>query len=323
MLTIKSHRSIFGFYLGLFFWCLFYFLMFLMIGGIFVHQYNSKEFETPNYGVLLLLGLILIGACYTIYKYFKKAPAIEVDNRSIAFEGSIYFWKDIEKIELTGKQPFLFLTNREGVLLKFKGQKERVFLDALYGNSYQIKQFIQSEIIDKVDYDPKKIIEANPLEIENDQFIKYKGLQFFNFRAIFLFGILIGLVYASILKIHSVGLLIFFVILGTLVFFGFSWFLYYFELSDQYFLVRNHDRFWVKEIYKLSDIREIVFEQEDRMPDCLRIITKDFKSELYPAASLRYKIWRKLKEDLEKKNIKVRNECIPDHEPFEFKFFND
>lgn len=29
-----------------------------------------------------------------------------------------------------------------------------------------------------------------------------------------------------------------------------------------------------------------------------------------------------LKEDLEKKGIKVRNECVH-YEPFEFKFFND
>jgi hypothetical protein len=74
-------------------------------------------------------------------------------------------------------------------------------------------------------------------------------------------------------------------------------------------------------VYRLSDIREVVFELPYKMPVSLRIITNDFESKLYPAATLWSKKWIELKDELEKKNIKVRNEGVY-YEPFEFKLFN-
>jgi hypothetical protein len=150
MITITSRRNIFGFYFTLLLWCFFYFVMALMIIGIFIHQYNSALFETRNYGLLPLLILIVIAAIYTTYKFFKTAPNIELDNQSITFNRSeTYFWKDLEKLELTGKRPFLFLTEREGVILKFKGKKNDYFwmictlilqrLKNLFNMSLQIK----------------------------------------------------------------------------------------------------------------------------------------------------------------------------------------
>lgn len=297
--------------------------MALMIGGIYINQYNSTVFETRNYGLLPLLILIAIAAIYTLYKFFKTAPNIELDNQSITFNRSeIYFWKDLEKLELTGKRPFLFLTEREGVILKFKGERERFFLDDMYANIPEIKKFIQFVIIDKVNYNGPEVIEPTAEEVTNQYFVVHKGNQFTNFHGILLWLIIGGLIYGSILNIEHWRMLIFFALFASILVLRLVWFLHYIELYDRYIRIRSHNLYWIKKLYRLSDIQEVVFEQPYKMPTCIRIITKDFESKSYPAATLWSKKWIQLKGDLEKKNIKVRNECVH-YEPFEFKFFND
>ena len=89
-----------------------------------------------------------------------------------------------------------------------------------------------------------------------------------------------------------------------------SWLMHYFKVSDKYFVVKNHNFFWKTKAYLLSDIDEVVFETQGKMPNCLRVITKNFKSKMYPAGTLRNKTWLQLKDKLEQYHIKVRNECI-------------
>jgi hypothetical protein len=109
-------------------------------------------------------------------------------------------------------------------------------------------------------------------------------------------------------------------IFGMFIFLLFAFRLYYFGLSDDYLAIKLHNIFWFKKFYRLSDIREIVFETHPKMPVCLRVITNDFESKMYPASTIWSKKWMQLKEDLESKGIKVRNECVS-YEPFEFKLF--
>ena len=59
-----------------------------------------------------------------------------------------------------------------------------------------------------------------------------------------------------------------------------------------------------------SEIEIIVFESQGKQPNSLRIITTNYKRKLYPAGTLNNKKWLEMKTELERKNIKVRNECI-------------
>lgn len=56
--------------------------------------------------------------------------------------------------------------------------------------------------------------------------------------------------------------------------------------------------------------QEIVFETQGKMPNNLRVITKDFRTKLFRAGTLTDKTWLALKDRLESKNITVSNECI-------------
>jgi hypothetical protein len=276
--------------------------------GLFVHLFNSNEFQTRNYGLIPMFVLILITAFYVIYKFIKYSPSIKLTENLVRINFVDYYWKDLEKIELTGKRPYIFLVQKEGMMLKFKDKKEITVLDDLYSNLDEIKLYIKNQIVDKNDQPITTVSKTEISEISHERFVNYKGNQFYNFRGITLWVIMGGLIYASLINInHPIALLALF-LMSCISFFGLSYFLYYFKISDNYLLVSNHNFFWVKKIYRLNDIKEIVFEQQDRWPNCLIVITSDFKSDFFPAASLLNKNWRQLKTDLENKDIKVRNE---------------
>ncbi len=96
--------------------------------------------------------------------------------------------------------------------------------------------------------------------------------------------------------------------------------MYYLGLTESELIIKRNNSPWFSEIYQLVDIREIVYERPFKMPVCLRVITNTYESKVYPAGSLWDKTWMQLKEDLEKKGIKVRNEAVS-YQPFEFKLF--
>ncbi|MCS3798874.1 hypothetical protein [Niastella sp. OAS944] len=86
--------------------------------------------------------------------------------------------------------------------------------------------------------------------------------------------------------------------------------MHYLKLSDSFLVVKNRNFFWKKDAYRLTDIREVVFETRYKMPICLRVITNEYNDKLYPADTLKTKTWLSLKTQLKNKHIKVRNECL-------------
>jgi hypothetical protein len=305
---------------------------------------HDEALSEIGYIIMLLMVVVLVfGAFYTTIRYFKNAPSISVNEESIAFGKAVYYWRELENIEMTGKQPFKFMwEKREGVLLKFKGQAEHYIFDDMYENTPEIKLFIQTIIqgeqisnsLNPHTFDNQSTQGSSYNSSDNKpdvasteptKFIYYKGYQLFCLEGIALWLFCGGAFYAALLGIfasdskQSAWLPIIFILI-FLPFFSAR--MYYFGLSEKYLLVKNHNFLWIKKRHELSHIREIVFEQKGKMPVTLRIICNDFTSKTYPAATLWSKTWMQLKADLEKKGIKVRNECVF-YEPFEFKLFND
>ena len=102
---------------------------------------------------------------------------------------------------------------------------------------------------------------------------------------------------------------VFSVIFSTILsYFGFGRGLYYFYLSPKYLVIIHHLFPWRKKAFEIADIREIVFETPYRESNTLRVITKDFISKKYTAGSLRNTTWKKLKKELKRLKIPVRDE---------------
>jgi len=297
---------------------------------------------------------------YTIFRYYKNAPHIVVNDNSISLNSRVYYWRDLEKIEMTGKWSFKFMAEqKEGMLLKFKGEGERFIFDDMYENSHEIKSFIETiasektapndisivkdvvetHIITPIDTNEVKPVLCSETDINkmtdvdlegqktSDGIQWFKGFPLCSFDGI-IFGVMILVMpilgIFSFIKVHDASSLTACIILTSLIFIFSSRRMHYFGISDRSLIVTSYHFPWLKRDYVLEDIKEIVFEQRSRLPITLRIINKDFTSKTYQASTLWDKTWMQLKTVLESKNIKVRNECVVyDDEPVRFKFFND
>jgi hypothetical protein len=135
----------------------------------------------------------------------------------------------------------------------------------------------------------------------------FKGIQITSLRGITLWGLIGLFVYMTInnSRPNTVGLMIFVFCFSAFWFVVHTYMMNYFQVSDNYFLVRNHNYFWKKKVYRIVDIKEIVFETQGKMPNCLRLITKDFKNKLYPAATLSDSTWLHLKANWRRIKLKL------------------
>ncbi len=252
--------------------------------------------------------MVIVGF-YTVIQYLKNSPTIYVDDQNIKFNDESRYWSEIEQISLTGKQPFKYIFNHdmEGISFKFKDGSIKYAYDSMYSNLWEVKSYIRQVTLDKKIYMPVIIEKSNSVSHETFDF--FKGSPIFSFRGVILWGF-IAFFFVMAFKDGEIKGLPIVVFINSLWFLLNSYFMYYFGISENYFIVKNHNFLWVNKIILLTDIEEIVFETRGKMPNCLRLITKDYKTKLYPAGTLTEGKWRELREKLNEKNIIVRNEIM-------------
>ncbi|QNF31990.1 hypothetical protein HUW51_04330 [Adhaeribacter swui] len=318
MKQITSKRHFLNFYLSIIFTV-------LLTGGFgifflldFIETYQSRALKSKEQLLPFFIFWLLFLAVYTIPRIYKNVPSIALDTEKITFKSfgqvETYFFKDLVAMELTGKKPFPYLYDfpMEGAQLTFKTGKVKYIFDGMYSNASLIKLYLQEAVLgEKVN--PDTLLNQDSSILEDENFTYFKGNQFTSLSGILLWVPII--VFASIpLRNLTAPSEAFLIPLAFMLFWflPFSWMMHYFGLSDNHLIIRNHTRPWVNRRYYLPNIREVVFEQEGKRPYSLRVITQDFKSKLYPAGTLRVKHWLSLKSELEKNNIPVRNECVPD-----------
>lgn len=280
--------------------------------------FKKEQIEQKDYLLPMVPTFLFFMAFYSVYAYWKNSPTIIIDphRKSITFGTETYYVQDIEKVTLTGKMPFRYIIRfpMEGASILFKNGVERFIYDDMYSNSWQIKKFIDQVVNNKIEETEREIksINKNPLRFEKEEL--FKGNPLTSLRGISLWGLIGFFVGMMIFKMKTppIGFLIFIFGFSAFWFVLHSWMMHYFGLTKEYFVIRNHNYFWMQKIYRIDDIKEIVYESQGRQPNCLRIITKDFKNKLYPAGTLRDKTWLYLKGRLESNGIIVRNECIYD-----------
>jgi hypothetical protein len=314
MTSIISKRHIYKFYLPLI-------LSTLCIVGFatgILWKYNTSvergALKTKEKFFPFLSIAIYAFAGYTVYRYMKNAPKITLNKKTISFNKQTFLLSDIKELTLTGKRPFKYAISvpMEAARLTFGDNTTKDIFDDMYANSWEIKSFLKQMVIDKSDLVVTEITPIEKIAVATNYYETFKGHQLLSFRGISLWGLLGVLMYmmVTIKRPNNTGAVLFVCGISLLWFVLFSYQMHYFEVSDNFFVVRNHNFFWKKKAYTISDIQEIVFESQGKMPNSLRIITKDFRNKLYPAGTLRNKDWLALKDKLEVHNIKVRNEVI-------------
>lgn len=316
MISITSKRHPLKFYTLLFVATLFFLGLgtMLVLSSIHVFQGNNvtaKAYFIP-FGALALYALAFI----MVSSYWKNAPKIILNQKSIQFGKEVFPFDDIRKVELTGKFFFkLILPFRmEGTAVYLKDGTEKVLFNDFYSNSAEIQYFLEQVLIKKVDFKPYSTKKVGRNDIRFETIETFKGNQFTSFRGIVTWSLILVLIFSFIFlsRNQSLSALTFAVTFGIFWVGINSWLLFYFGVSKDYLVVRNHNYFWMVKVFRLTDLKEVIFESEGQQPNCLRIITKDFKNKFYPAGTLRDHTWLEMKKLLESKGVKVRNECIPE-----------
>jgi hypothetical protein len=125
------------------------------------------------------VGVFLL-AFYTVYRYYKNAPKIRVDNSNISFNDKRFALSDLEHVELTGKRnfPYLFSFPMEATTLQFKGGETKYIFDDMYENSWQLKSFLKETIIDKTNFSVALVHHIDKSELDSEYYDTFRGNQF-------------------------------------------------------------------------------------------------------------------------------------------------
>jgi len=264
--------------------------------------------------MILFGGLVSVLGINMVCTYFKNAPKVIIDENTIKIAKESFDLNSIKKVILTGKIPFRFIINfpMEATKIEFNNGRTKVLFDDMYSNSHEVKAFLEQVIVKKQEFKTTPLKKVNVAELKLEDSEVFKGNQFTSFRGLSLWGLLITFSFLIIVEASSVNALalLFFAVFAVVWFLIHVRFMHYFVLTECFMVIRNHIFVQRKKVYHLSNVKEIVFETQGRQPNGMRIITTDFKSTLYPAATLKDSNWLKMKKKLELKGVLVRNECI-------------
>lgn len=319
MKIITTKRNLFKFYLTIVLATLFYVGLGCLMYSVFLDKIRETPVQTKSYFIPLLIIFFLFMAIYTIIKYFKQAPIIQVDKEKIKFGSKeTYDLKEIDEVLLTGKMPFKYfiLFPMEGGAITFKNETIKCFYDDMYSNTWQLKSYLDQVVNKKKEYNAYDNQKHERVTVSyNEEFI-FKNNQFLSLRGITLWGLVIPIIITLIVKGRDWQIAGHLFLIGFMIFWFFmsSWMMYYFVVKDDELIIKNHNYLWVKKVFQIDNIKEVVFESNGNQPNSLRVITKDYRNILYLAGTLNDKTWLSLKLKLEEKGIKVRNESIIEDE---------
>jgi hypothetical protein len=288
----------------------------LLVSGLFLIScgLDDKVTKISKPVMILFGGLVSIAGFSMVYTYFKNSPKVTIDENIIKIAKESFDLNGIKKVSLSGKIPFRFIINfpMEATKIEFSNGITKVLFDDMYSNSYEVKSFLEQVIVKKQEFKITPLIKVNVAELRLEDSEVFKGNQFTSFRGLSLWGLLVTFSFLIISEESSINALalLFFTVFAVVWFLIHVRFMHYFELTECFLVIRNHIVEQRKTVYHLSNVKEIVFETQGRQPNCMRIITTDFRSALYPAATLKDSNWLKMKKQLELKGVSVRNECI-------------
>lgn len=297
-----------------------YFLWFFSILEVESGRADSI-YKTPIYG-----SLISVAAVFgTIYHYLKILKKVRISDRGIhsqsLFKSEFIPWEKVRKIELLGKSNGNgFKAPLEATILELKDGKKFELLASFYKNIGALRKSLEQVAESLENEKPIKIspVEENPLanrkvNVDLDRMTKYSGNHLLSINGAMIYVWFSFSVYSIFWQnpyfpsLLSLSILI----LLSGFFYGFLGHqLHYFCLDKDHLVVKNHVWPWVHHVYRIDNIKQVVFEVPFRRSFSLRIITKDYQSRLFPAGSLRKKNWKALLNRLQDLGLDIRKESF-------------
>lgn len=285
---------------------LFFTAMSILFTWIFLKEFqrgNSKSFLL----IIFSIGTMILWF-YLTKKYIHLSSKIIANRNSIKIRKAEHNWENLKSIK-TSSHYELFGYKFEGTILIFDDNSHVPILDKFRTNTPELRHFINEVIIKKRKYsgiDSKKEIKYHQI---NESFNKFKGNPVLSFRGVMLWGLILFCTGLIILNPKKFPLLLF-IIIGWFI--SNSLQMYYFEVSENYLLIKNHYFFWIKKVIELDSVKKIYIEEQRKQAIGLRIVSINFEIFFFRAGTLNDKTWLNLKNELNKRRIKVVNNIIPE-----------
>ncbi len=288
---------------------LMFFIAFLFIGSLLVF-YLADLYRTQgiNGGICLVLTFALPAYAYMIYVFVKhiiNVKEFKIDSNTITVGKKSYPLSDIYELKFDYDVIFPYTPcSGYGACVKFENGDVEYFCDDYYANAWQVKTFLHQVVEKKQNYSPvevplykREVISGVVKTFNNSILISWR---------IMLMPVISFLMTILDSEFAKRDVVVFIALpVGYVLLHFFC--LYYFQVTDDYLIVRHHLLFWRKRIYKLSDIDHMSrLGVDTKLPDKLRIVTRDYKSTLYYAATLHGKTWDALEEELKSRGMKIK-----------------
>jgi hypothetical protein len=168
-----------------------------------------------------------------------------------------------------------------------------------------MREMISRKATDKIK-DPRPVF--NPGNLKNINRRRYSGNVYTSFNTLLIIGMALLFTFALWGKMKFDVIMLIPVLIMAIFFWSFGTQMNYFLIDDGYLIIKNHYLVWMNKKLNLQDITEVDVEQPNKRSKGLRINTRDFKSKLYGAGSLRDKNWQELMNDLKLIGIPVRDD---------------
>ena len=308
---------------------LFFGVIFFAIIGVFLIKFQIDNPDNPKRLFGLIAGFGIIGFSLFALTYFLRIfPTVTITTEKIVlrspFRRQEIKFKDIQSIGLMRKSPmtFLFITMPvESTSIMTKDFKEVIIWDDFYQNIHRVKYILekikeqikakQNDFTSLVSILKEKKSTNKIYDNRFEQHLEFKGIWVINYRGLMCWG-MIGffIIMIGIKGNPNTGSIYFLSGISTFWYFVFGYQFFYYKLSDSYLTIKNHLWPWVNRNYKLTDIKEVIFEAPGKLPNSIKVRTTDYRIRLYPGASLREKTFKEFEKELTRRGIDVRNELL-------------
>jgi hypothetical protein len=258
------------------------------------HYYNRHGKLVPTTYTFIWM-LFFISAFTTLLLYLLRF--LRINNTSITinniFGTKKIFTDDITNIDLFSiqKKPSQY-EQKINIKISVLGEKDLYIPDSHYRSIYKIKQFLVDNFNDKISPLPTVSKTVNPENIVPEKFTGNPYISFAGFYILLSILMDIGIFsqdtgHAKNEWVMPIALILF----PLIAFFLGGINSYYFITENDTLTVNNYFFPWINKVYKREDIIEANFYRRPKASNALQVITRDYKSTIYAAGSIRDKTW--------------------------------
>lgn len=254
-----------------------------------------------------LILLVPLMGIFLLYSFFGRNARVVFDPEFITakylFGTKVYSWAAIKDVFLSRKEAYLgqYL---EATVIVFVNQEKLILFHDIYRNLAAMRGLIFQKAREKIRDIVPEIKEKNLLSVTRK---RYSGNAYTSFNTLLIAGI--GVMFLVLIDPLKPGPRLFFPVgFILMLILGFGTQMHYFFIDDGYLIIKNHYFPWKNKKISLRDIAEVDIETPNKRSTGLRVMSKDFNSELFGAGTLRNINWEELLKDFKLIGIPARDD---------------